>query len=105
MESRRWRIRLIRDGMTALCMRPYNLKGLSSTTDLLSADDVKPQGFFVTLTVEDPARARHIFAQLAERGTIGLPFQATFWSPGFGVVVDEFGMPWEINSVEPAASA
>ena len=74
-------------------------------TDLLSTDDVKPQGFFVTLTVEDSARARHIFAQLAERGTIGLPFQATFWSPGFGVVVDAFGVPWEINSVEPTASA
>jgi uncharacterized glyoxalase superfamily protein PhnB len=28
-----------------------------------------------------------------------------FWSPGFGVVVDEFGVPWEINSVEPRASA
>ena len=74
-------------------------------TDLLSTEDIKPQGFFVTLTVEDSARARHIFAQLAERGTIGLSFQATFWSPGFGVVVDAFGVPWEINSVEPSASA
>jgi len=74
-------------------------------TDLLSTDDIKPQGFFVTLTVENSARAHQIFLKLAEGGTIGLPFQATFWSPGFGVVVDKFGMPWEINSVEPNASA
>ena len=74
-------------------------------TDLLSADDIKPQGFFVTLTVEDSARAQQIFSMLAKGGTVGLPFQPTFWSPGFGVVVDEFGMPWEINSVEPTASA
>ena len=74
-------------------------------TDLLSTDDIKPQGFFVTLTVEDSARAHQIFLKLAEGGTIGLPFQATFWSPGFGAVVDRFGMPWEINSGEPNASA
>jgi len=74
-------------------------------TDLLSADHVKPQGFFVTLTVEDSVRAQHIFSMLAEGGTIGLPFQSTFWSRGFGVVVDEFGTPWEINSVEPNAPA
>ena len=74
-------------------------------TDLLSADDIKPQGFFVTLMVEDSVRAQHIFSMLAEGGTIGLPFQPTFWSRGFGVVVDEFGTPWEINSVEPNAPA
>ena len=68
-------------------------------TDLLT-DDIKPQGFFVTLTVEESAQAQQIFLKLADRGTIGLPFQATFWSPGFGVVVDRFGTPWEINSVE-----
>jgi PhnB protein len=74
-------------------------------TDLLSTDDTKPQGFFVTLTVEDPARAHQMFSKLAEGGTIGLPFQATFWSRGFGVVVDKFGMPWEVTSVERNAPA
>jgi PhnB protein len=73
-------------------------------TDLLT-NDIKPQGFFVTLTVDGPAQAQQIFLKLAEGGTIGLAFRATFWSPGFGVVVDKFGTPWEINSVEPNASA
>jgi len=59
------------------------------------------RAFFVPLGVGDAARAHQIFLELAEGGTVGLPFQGTFWSPGFGVVVDRFGMPWEINSVEP----
>jgi PhnB protein len=31
-----------------------------------------------------------------------MPFAQTFWSPGFGMVVDRFGTPWMIN-VAPAA--
>jgi len=31
-----------------------------------------------------------------------MPFQRTFWSPGYGVLIDLFGVPWEINA---AASA
>ena len=34
-------------------------------TDLLSTEDIKPQGFFVTLTVEDSARALQIFLKFA----------------------------------------
>jgi PhnB protein len=31
---------------------------------------------------------------------IQVPFANTFWSPGFGVFVDRFGIPWEINGNE-----
>ena len=27
-----------------------------------------------------------------------MPFAQTFWSPGYGMLVDRFGVPWEINS-------
>lgn len=57
----------------------------------------RPQGFFVTLSIADLARAREIFQTLAEGGRVGMPFQETFWSAGFGVLVDRFGIPWEIN--------
>ena len=76
-----------------------------SGVDLLPRDYRKPQGFFVTLTIEGAMQANRIFASLAERGEVRLPFQTTFWSPGFGVVVDRYAVPWEINSVEPAISA
>ena len=73
--------------------------------DLLPRDYRKPQGFFVTLTIEGAARGSQVFASLAEGGEVRLPFQPTFWSPGFGVVVDRFATPWEINSMEPVISA
>jgi PhnB protein len=61
-----------------------------------------PQGTFVSISLPDPARGERIFAQLSENGKVTMPFQKTFWSPGFGMAVDRFGVPWMVNS-EPAA--
>ena len=65
--------------------------------DVLPHDYRRPQGFSVILNLADVERAREIFAALAEGGRVNMPFQSTFWSPGFGVVVDRFWTPWEIN--------
>ena len=73
--------------------------------DLLPRDYRKPQGFFVTLTIEGLERAREIFTKLSEEGEVQLSFQQTFWSPGFGVLVDRFGVPWEINTLPSTDSA
>ncbi len=27
-----------------------------------------------------------------------MPFAETFWSPGFGSLVDRFGIPWMVNT-------
>jgi len=27
-----------------------------------------------------------------------MPFAETFWSPGFGSLVDRFGVPWMVNT-------
>jgi PhnB protein len=63
---------------------------------------VKPQGVFVSLNVEDPARAERIFKALEEGGTVTMPFQETFWAKGFGMLTDRFGTPWMINCEQPA---
>ena len=65
--------------------------------DVMPQDYRRPQGFSVILSISGVERGRGIFAALAEGGTVRMPFQATFWSPGFGVLVDRFGTPWEIN--------
>lgn len=31
-----------------------------------------------------------------------MPFGETFWSPGFGSLIDRFGVPWMINVIPPA---
>ena len=66
-------------------------------SDVQSDHYRRPQGFSVLLDVEGEGKARRIFTALGEGGAIGMPMQATFWSPAFGVLTDRFGIPWEIN--------
>jgi PhnB protein len=58
----------------------------------------KPQGFSVSLTVKDTAEAERKFKALAEGGAVTMPFGKTFFSKGFGMCVDQFGIPWMVNS-------
>jgi len=55
------------------------------------------QGFAVTLEVATPAEARRVFAALADRGTVDMPLQETFWTRGFAQLADRSGVPWIIN--------
>jgi len=57
----------------------------------------KPQGFSVSLQVEDPTDAERRFKALADGGSINMPFGKTFFSKGFGMCVDKFGIPWMVN--------
>jgi PhnB protein len=57
----------------------------------------KPQGFSVSLTVGDPTEAERRFTALAEGGSVNMPFGKTFFSKGFGMCVDQFGIPWMVN--------
>ncbi len=57
----------------------------------------QPQGFSVSLTVEDPGDGERKFKALAEGGTVNMPFSKTFWAKGFGMCVDQFGIPWMVN--------
>ena len=77
---------------------------LSIDGDVLMASDAppehyqgKPHGFSVSLTLSDPAEAERKFAALLEGGSINMPFTTTFFSKGFGMGVDKFGVPWMVN--------
>ena len=60
----------------------------------------KPQGYSVSLNFTDVEQGRTMFEALAEGGQIKMPFEKTFWGPGFGACVDKFGTPWMINCNE-----
>ncbi len=60
----------------------------------------KPQGIQINISVDTPAEGQRIFNALSEGGTIEMPFEATFFSQGFGIVTDRFGIPWSIDSGE-----
>jgi PhnB protein len=57
----------------------------------------RPQGFFVLLALDGVAEVERVFSELGRDGSVKMPLQKTFWSPCFGVVVDRFGVPWEIT--------
>ncbi len=59
----------------------------------------------LTLLYSTVAEAERIFGVLAEGGQITMPFQKTFWSQGFGMVVDRFGTPWMVNGPEAGGGA
>jgi PhnB protein len=56
----------------------------------------QPQGFSVSLTVENPEDAERKFKALSEGGSVNMPFGKTFFSKGFGMCVDQFGIPWMV---------
>lgn len=64
-------------------------------------DYKSPRGFFVLLDVDEPSNAERIFHSLSEDGRIQFPIQETFWATRFGVLVDKFGTPWEVNCGRP----
>ncbi len=57
----------------------------------------KPQGFSVSVSLDDPAEAERIYQGLAEGATAIMPIQETFWAKRFGMLTDRFGIPWMIN--------
>lgn len=64
--------------------------------------DKPKNGFDVTLHTSDLAEARRWYDQLSDGGKQVMPFAETFWSPGYGALVDRFGVPWMVN-VMPSA--
>ncbi len=57
----------------------------------------EPKGFFVSIGLADPAEADRIYAALSEDGKVFMPIQETFWARRFGMVADQFGIPWMVN--------
>ena len=60
------------------------------------------QGLWVSIQAADAAEGQCLFDALAPGGQVVMPFAATFWSAGFGMVKDRFGTPWMVNVPTPA---
>lgn len=60
--------------------------------------DKPKNGFDVAVHTDDVDEARAWFEGLSEGGKVIMPFQATFWSPGYGSFIDKFGIPWMVNT-------
>jgi len=60
----------------------------------------KKQGFYVSLICQDVKEAKRVFEALADGGKVNMAFEKTFWSEGFGMVIDKYGTPWMVNGPE-----
>lgn len=57
-------------------------------------------GANVMVSLESRDAAESAFNRLAEGGEITMPFAPTFWSAGFGMLTDRYGVCWMIGSEE-----
>ena len=73
-----------------------------ATADIPEERFQASQGFNMFIEVESPEEADRVFDALSKSGEIQMPIQETFWSRRFGVVVDRFGIPWEMNCSQEA---
>jgi PhnB protein len=89
-----WRNKVLHVSMT---VGDQVLMGADSPPDRYK----QPDGFAVTVNTSDPAEAERIFNTLADRGSVQMPLQSTFWAKKFGMLTDRFGTPWMINCGEP----
>ncbi len=55
-------------------------------------------GVAVAYTAPDVDSARRIFEALSTDGEVQMPFEATFWSAGFGACLDRFGVSWMVDT-------
>ena len=62
----------------------------------------QPDGFCMSLSLDEPAEADRVFNALAENGKVNMPLQETFWAQKFGMLIDRFGIPWMVNCARAA---
>lgn len=60
----------------------------------------QPRGFRIFLEADDPADTERLFHALAENATIEMALQETFWSLRFGLLTDQFGIPWALSCAQ-----
>ena len=60
-----------------------------------------PKSFSICLSIPEPDEAERVFHALADGGTVQMPIAETFWAIRFGMLVDQFGIPWMINCEKP----
>ena len=74
---------------------------------IMMCDDPKPDGasgggnISLAIGLDDANRAKQLFNNLANGGTVVMPLEKTFWAEAFGMVTDKFGIKWMINCEAP----
>ena len=72
--------------------------GTLMASDSMPGQPCEPmKGVSISLNYHDVELARRIFDAMSAGGQVTMPFDKTFWSPGFGMFTDRFGVAWMVN--------
>lgn len=66
-------------------------------SDSSSDPQAQMQGFSLSLTPNSADEADKLFKVLSENGKVTMPLQKTFFAERFGMLVDQFGIPWMVH--------
>lgn len=79
---------------------------INAGTVLMGNDSIAPyeksngaftNNFFLFVSIENKIDANRIFDELSSGGKVTIPMSTTFWSSGYGIVIDKFGINWKIT--------
>src|SRR5262245_41399948 len=59
------------------------------------------KGCSVAVQVGMPEEAVLVLDALGQNGTVTMPLGETFWAQRFGMLTDQFGVPWMVNCEKP----
>jgi len=74
---------------------------LMASDDPMTASFGPVQGMMISYDAADEKDARKVFDALADGGKVTQELQATFFSPAYGMCIDQFGTPWMIVTPQP----
>jgi PhnB protein len=57
-------------------------------------------GFSISISADDVASGEKMFTALSDGGDVRMAWQRTFWTSGFGMVCDRFGIPWMVTVMD-----
>jgi PhnB protein len=61
-------------------------------------------GIALAVTAKDLAEGERLMKAMSEGGQVTMPFAKTFFSPGFGMLTDRFGVGWMVVVEQKEAS-
>ena len=76
--------------------------GLLMASDDIEANSGPMKGSSVHMDFPTFEAGKAAFDALAEGGEVRMPYQKTFWTPGFGTLTDRFGTQWMISTAGEA---
>ena len=81
----------------ALPLGPGNVLMGSDIMEGMGESFIVGTNFSVSLSTESKEEADRLFAGLSANGKVEMPIQDTFWGSYFGMLVDQFGVQWQVD--------